>query len=581
MKRSLVPELAIPPAAINDKRLRREDVIDLFSDFLDTYLYSKSSDNGTLRPAPYPRQRQPLEFADNRAFWEKALKRRLREGTRVALINFTVTEWAPLSPGRFFTTPAAEARQRADKMYRRDEYEYLPLGKQEMILGGVGSIRLASKVFHEGRYVLLGASSTGASHEGVPICVPEEIADEIRDRLADRKAALSDVTGVVRYLPKSLSVFQYDSKIPRIALFADNVHVAVKTPQSSLVTIAIAYSTERSEYLSTVGPSSLEKQWCYASFDPTDRARSMEDAIDWMKGFTTRYGAGDNPPILFDFDELYDHFPRQVEVSLRSLFNRRIDVEGILRQGADRPGIMININGKVVMGDNFENVSSSQITNRSVVWSVPSALDLKWELQQISSQKLEDLFESFTRSGSARRPSLGAWWNLRSETRKIAGDLPAIDEITRQLAGRLQYGNISLRNRLFDIVHASRALDSEVFSEFLQHGSDQATLLNSLHKVRATFDKIAEDEELDRSLCLEALGLRAETDWIDARRLVELGVVAFQGDKRGAALLFTAVLEDIREGSFGAAKSKLRNLSEILPKLDGELSTYLNAICSS
>ncbi|TQF37522.1 hypothetical protein UNPF46_19230 [Bradyrhizobium sp. UNPF46] len=307
----------------------------------------------------------------------------------------------------------------------------------------------------------------------------------------------------------------------------------------------------------------------------------MEDAIDWMKGFTTRYGAGDNPPILFDFDELYDHFPQQVEISLRSLFGRRIDVEGILRQGTDRPGIEININGKIVMGDNFENISSSQIINRSVVWSVPSAVDLQWEVQKIGSPKLEALFESFTNIGAGRQPSLGAWWELRSELRKTAGDLPVIDEITRQLAGRLRFGMMSLRNRLFDIVHASHGLDSEPFSEFIQHNSDLAVLLDLVQRVRARFARIGEDEQLDRSLCMDALQLRGETDWVDARRLAELGAVALREDKRGTSLLFVAMLEDIRESRLGSAKSKLKNLSEILPELDGKLSDYVEDICSS
>jgi hypothetical protein len=60
--------------------------------------------------------------------------------------------------------------------------EYLPLGKLEMILGGVGSLRLASRPNGNKTIHILGLSSNGVSHEGIPVTVSDG-GDSLRRQL--------------------------------------------------------------------------------------------------------------------------------------------------------------------------------------------------------------------------------------------------------------------------------------------------------------------------------------------------------------------------------------------------------------
>ena len=98
-----------------------------------------------------------LSVRSNADFWRAASS--CVDGTRVRLEDFILTEWCPLSPGRFHTPYAASCREQAGKDFYRDG-EYAPLGKVQMMAGGIGSLRLAARVMLGQPMQIWGASST-------------------------------------------------------------------------------------------------------------------------------------------------------------------------------------------------------------------------------------------------------------------------------------------------------------------------------------------------------------------------------------------------------------------------------------
>ena len=137
----------------------------------------------------------PLRFESNADLWNALNTGRAREGQRVYLHNFAVLEWIPLAPGRYFTKDAEEARTRAKEYFSWTSGEYLPLGKAEMILGGVGSVRLSSVQVNGKDHFLLGASSTGVSHQGIIVAIPSELFDSAAELLVTKGGFCASIGG--------------------------------------------------------------------------------------------------------------------------------------------------------------------------------------------------------------------------------------------------------------------------------------------------------------------------------------------------------------------------------------------------
>lgn len=89
----------------NNEYVDRRDFVGLLKDIFDLSLY------GTL--GNRNERSEMSEFAANETFWKRAIQGSMLEGMRVLLTGFHITEWLPISPGRFFTPDAAEARLRA------------------------------------------------------------------------------------------------------------------------------------------------------------------------------------------------------------------------------------------------------------------------------------------------------------------------------------------------------------------------------------------------------------------------------------------------------------------------------------
>jgi hypothetical protein len=338
----------------NDERVDRDDLTTMLKDFLALSSLRKTRRSGAANF-------QDLPFRDNRSFWTTA--RRLHEGATVVLENFAVLEWAPAAPGRYYTQEAAEARRTALQFINPDKPEYLPLGKMNMVLGGVGSVRLASIPAPGERTHFLGASSTGVSHEGIPLCVGRDLYLEMIPFLKENGACDCTIVGTIELVPETVEGLDYGVGIPRFVV--DVRDVTILRParaEKTRVSLSVLYIGAVREY-ETSRKESRDVGWTFASFDPCgrDSDQELKDTVDWLRGYAAQHSAFSNPPILCDFDQQVRHFGDDVVFSLDDVIRGGVDLE-LLGRLVKHHRLTINVQQ---VGDRFENVVNSQIINRS------------------------------------------------------------------------------------------------------------------------------------------------------------------------------------------------------------------------
>lgn len=337
----------------NDFNLSREDLQLLLEDFL-----SLSPVGGNQLQISH--QDHDLKFENNEAFWTST--RELYEGAHVLLEDFSVMEWAPLSPGRFHTEAARRSRSEAIRNFGNSEY--LPLGKMQMVLGGVGSVRLTSEKQNGKNFHMLGATSNGDSHEGIPIRISRPDYRELMPKI--KEFGCCDCTLLVELEHYSSDgVFDAPTGVPRYLLNVKDIDVLrSKSDREPLVTVSVMFlganRGNMSEHL-----ASKQVGWSYASFDPSDETPtfSLDSVVGWLKDYCSRHSIYEEPHIISDFDAVSQHFPETVMLSLEDLLANKIDL-ALLGQITRKFGLTINIEQ---LGDRFENVKNSRIVNRSLV----------------------------------------------------------------------------------------------------------------------------------------------------------------------------------------------------------------------
>lgn len=457
---------------VNDRVVNRNDFVRLFADVFDTLLYEKLQIQTTSRPVD-------RSYTNNKIFWDEALNKRLFQGLRVQLKGFHLTEWIPSAPGRYFTPNAHLLRESAQELYGAyGKPEYLPLGKNYMILGGVGSVRLKAKLLDTNNTYILGASSTGISHQGIPVAMFESEYRQVMHIIRKYGGCYANLIGTIQILPVSTSLIQYDREIPRYCLFLEKIEIQRPSlTKELLITAAITFpssyhSYDRSKFSRNGYPNDFEKSWAFCSFKPSSDDKSLEVAVAWLNDYARRYSDMASPPILSDFDEHYQHFDIPIEFSLSRLFSGTIDTE-LINLYQSFYGFSINVQelslidnrkGVFVSGDqfnmsgSFQNVNiKSQLTN--VVQSI-SALpntDQKTKnelvklttqlgelLQQVPPEKAADAEKVSERVDSlmkeAQKPNPDKEkieFNVNSLKRaatSIAEVLPAVLPIATQIA---------------------------------------------------------------------------------------------------------------------------------------------------
>lgn len=425
--------------------------VKFFGDFLNSILYAH-------RPREPDELTADRTYTANKTFWEDALEGIHFEEMRISLHNFHLMEWMPSAPGRYFTPGAIASRRKAQEYIAPDGSEYLPIGKEQMILGGIGSIRLGVKEVDFRPTYFLGASSTGITHEGIPVAMNKSQYLSVIKTIKEHGGCVVNLVGSLRLLPASMSVIDFVREIPRYYFFTEEVEPVEPSSENELLaSIAIMFSSELSEktnFAKDGYTTNLRKMWSFCSFNPRIK-HSLESAVNWLKDYVARYSRIVNPPILNDFDEHYQHFENPVEFSLRQLFNNKIDRKRLI---AYKKHYKFNVNienvniGKIVMGDIFENIRDSTIVNRSIVEK--SFNKVREEIDQDTAMALLRVAEEIAKSGNPEAAELFEGFNEELQKPEPRGSvLKSIwDGIEKALPTIVQLTDVVTRiSKLFGI----------------------------------------------------------------------------------------------------------------------------------
>jgi hypothetical protein len=425
---------------VNDKRLHEPQLI---VDTIDVGLF------GQIEPKTNP-ESAGRRLRSNEELWRDLLCATLGHGDTVILDGFQLLEWLPASPGRYFTPDAVRGRGYAAGFWDWTSGEFLPLGKYEMVLGGVGSVRLAPRFIRGGEVCFFCATSNGISHQGIPVIVPIDEGREILKDIKANGAWAGSLTGTLWPLPVERSPIAFDREIPKYYLFAERLERTGLINSDPLVTVAITYgSTYREGRPELVGGIQINpsKNWSFASFNPSEGTTALKRAVDWLKQYAVRrtstYEDGEwkeQPPealaIVGDFDDAHKHFDNPIEFPLASILSGRYDSHVL-----DFYGRVLNltVNKEVVMGDKFENIHNATIINRSVVRDAIKSVqasagaDVSEALASVAAAVEESknaaagaLFNSFTEELNKPVPDKSALKQCWDGLTKLLPDMAAI-----------------------------------------------------------------------------------------------------------------------------------------------------------
>ncbi|MGV3556932.1 hypothetical protein [Larkinella arboricola] len=379
--------------------LNKREFIQIFADAFDNMLYNfVESDIDTFERNLYNKFSESTGkvYYSNSSYWKETLLDYNYIGQTITLKDFAVIEWLPSSPGLFFTGKAEKARRKAELFVNPNYNEYLPLGKLEMIMGGVGSVRLGSEGTSNSNKYFMCATSNGASHEGIPLILDKRIYLQIIDEIKTKGYCKGTITGTIAVLHTEKSIITFDREIPKYCLLVEHFRHTYEKKDAIVekisVTIAAAFQSEDLKgYNLTEETNKNNFAWTYCTFDPCkDNGRDLKKAVEWITQYTYRYSS--NPRIISDFDEHFDHFGG-VDFTLQEIMSNRFNKE-LLKQY--EYSYQININ-KLVFGDNFEHVSG-MIINRSIVTN--SLNKVSQQLNDEAVQLLKGITEAVEKSGN-------------------------------------------------------------------------------------------------------------------------------------------------------------------------------------
>lgn len=416
----------------------RDDFAEMLKNHLNTSLYRQILLENQENTNP------DKIFSTNEDFWETALGGDCYPEQVIKLLEFHILEWIPIAPGLFHTEDAhwrrAEAQRNAVNILRNKDttgphfisslipkgnfdydpeikklfdelnsdpgkrvvIEYNPDGKESMIKGGMGSLRLASKMINGKECYLLGASSTGVSHEGIPILVEAFMYQKAISKIKESGGFKVNLTGKIKVISKNLSVIKSYNDIPRFCLFIEDIEYIKPSKQNDLMSsVAVAYYPS---------DSFADKRLSFCSFIPDKKDIKLGEAVNWLNGYAVKYSKSTSPIIEGDFDEFKAHFG-SVDFPIVDVANGRMSKETLLRY---KEYFHLSVN-EVIMGDKFENIKDSNIVNRSDKVTIntkkeekedkvsyPESEELKKSFQKLVAdgqieEALEELLEEFKR----------------------------------------------------------------------------------------------------------------------------------------------------------------------------------------
>lgn len=431
----------------NDRYIHSSDFIELFADVIDLALYKKLQLRSEAKKAD-------RIYSDNQTFWRDTLAGRQFQGVRLFLKGFHLTEWMPSSPGRYFSPDAERSREEALRFINpRDENEYIPLGKNYMVLGGIGSVRLAAKSINSKVFYFLGASSTGVSHQGVPVAMSESQYHEVMPLISEHGGCLVNLVGSLQVLPTLVHYVRYDNGIPKYCFYVEDVKVNRVSLETELLTsISIMFPSDYSqnEFLGDGLITNLIKSWSFCSFRPTSLER-LKSAVNWLQDYVNRYSYSENQkpvPILSDFDEVCNHFENPIEFPIKQIFEGVFNNQ-LLNAYQQAYHFQVNV-GELIMtsgGDVFQNITDSTIVNKSIVeasfnkvkeeFDSETANALKVvaaEIEKSGNKEAAELFESFNEELQKPEPKRSVLRNFWNGIVEILPQLSSLAEVAVKIS---------------------------------------------------------------------------------------------------------------------------------------------------
>jgi hypothetical protein len=313
-------------------------------------------------------------YFTNEEFWS-ALQHPtdpLRANTTVHLHGFALTEWLPRTPGVFHTEYGAEHRKAAD-LHRMSEYEFFqragatglwlpskedpsgenkvsviydPDGKSRIIRGGIGCVRLKDVSFGARQTWFLGATSSDAVHEGIPVALSRRLYDKYINDIA-AGCFVCNVTAKARFVPSELEkLYDHARHMPQMYLEASEVRPFSRAQideddlyKGKLVTAAVGFRGKeqgRTRMFAT-----------FASFE-NGNAQSLSDSVEWLGDiYVGRVFKGE---VVIDFDQQSRRFAGAV-FSLDSLFHNALDITAASK-------IVVSVSDPVTAKEVMERVLS-------------------------------------------------------------------------------------------------------------------------------------------------------------------------------------------------------------------------------
>jgi hypothetical protein len=191
-------------------------------DYIDFYYYDHFRRENILEIEAYNFDNEQ----GDKLFWTKVLMGSIIKGQRIRLKNFQISPWFPRKPGQYWTYDASEAREYALNRHIEkigaggivlDVY-----GKTLMTeLGGIGCVN-----FNKDRdYVLITATASGNTEEGIPIVCRKNIWSEIENEFQKQHLLEVDIDGTLVNINTMNSSFFLRSGggVPRVAILVNSL----------------------------------------------------------------------------------------------------------------------------------------------------------------------------------------------------------------------------------------------------------------------------------------------------------------------------------------------------------------------
>lgn len=387
--------------------LSSDSIGDILLDTLDATLYNN------VKPTSIQVRQKDLQFEKNENFWMHIIENKAYVDQYVVLFDFILTEWIPISPGLFYTESAKLNRTEAQKYLVRSQSSFLynfpgmisnlayfnskpnaddfpieldPRGKESMVLGGIGTLRLLPKKLAGGeRFFICGATSNGVCHEGLPVILNSDLYNSLITELKEKSGLRCNIIGKLCILPTDDSPIRYDRRISKYCIWVEEIKKKGVCFENQLtVSVAITFSVNLKQI--------NQKLWFFITFNPDKKDRNLISSVEWLNDYAVRYSGVKNPLVLCDFDEYKQHFDK-TEFSLKDIVNGKIDFVKLAQYEE-----FINFKIVNVMGDYFSNISNATIVNKSVVQNAFNKV--KETIDEDTAAALAQIAEHVEKSGN-------------------------------------------------------------------------------------------------------------------------------------------------------------------------------------